>query len=447
MYIFSYGFTVITGDQWHYGIYITASVNGTLTSGDVKACIGNELRHGIPIGSFKYETLRAVGFAVDGGADISEVLLTAAAIPEGDEEAWMLEWRVTADRVYQLGQHSLEQGDKVSAREAFLRASNYYRSAEFFVRKDPLHDPNVLELSRLSREALVKAGKLMDGPFEEVSIPFGEHKLPGYLFLVDDSGEPRPTIIFTNGFDSTAEEGYFAIGAAALRRGFNVLAYEGPGQGSVIREKKLPFRPDWEAVLGPVIDFALTRPEVDKTKIVQLGYSLGGYLVARAGAFDHRSAALVLDDGLTSLATYPSLPEFLVEWIKSGRDEDAITVLKMLKENDTSTRWALQNGVWVFGVASEPEFVRKTGEYTLTVDHMHKIKTPTLILEGENDPFKGQATKLASELKCPHKHVLMRSADGSGEHCHVGAMRLLHQNIFDWLEKTLASSQKHKKTA
>lgn len=248
----------------------------------------------------------------------------------------------------------------------------------------------------------------------------------------------------TNGFDPTAEEAYFVIGAAALRRGFNVLAYDGPGQGSVIREKNLPFRPDWEAVLGLVIDFALTRPEVDKTKIVQFGYSLGGYLVARTGAFDHRSAALVVDDGVTSFTT---LPEFLVEWINSGRDEEAMPVLEMLKKNDTYTRWGLQNGVWVFGVA-EPEYVWKTAEYTLTVDHMHKIMTPTLIFEGENDTFlKGQATKLACELKCPHKQVLMRSGDGAGEHCHMGAMRLLHQTIFDWLEKTLASSQKHGKNA
>ena len=87
-----------------------------------------------------------------------------------------------------------------------------------------------------------------------------------------------------------------------------------------------------------------------------------------------------------------------------------------------------------------PEYVRKSAEFSLTAEQVHKIKTPALILEGEDDAvFKGQAGKLASELKSPHKHVLMRSKDGAGFHCHMGAMRLLHQTVFDWLENTLAS--------
>jgi hypothetical protein len=108
----------------------------------------------------------------------------------------------------------------------------------------------------------VQAAALMDGPVEVVSIPYDKQELPAYLFLVDKSGKPRPTIIYTNGFDSTREEAYFAIGAAALRRGYNVLAYDGPGQGTPIREQGLTFRHDWEAVLGPVMDYAFTRPEV-----------------------------------------------------------------------------------------------------------------------------------------------------------------------------------------
>ena len=70
----------------------------------------------------------------------------------------------------------------------------------------------------------MKGSRLLGGPFAEVLIPFEDTDLPGYLYLVDNSGQPRPTVIYTNGFDSTSEEGYFVIGAAALRRGYNFLA-------------------------------------------------------------------------------------------------------------------------------------------------------------------------------------------------------------------------------
>ncbi|MGW1254591.1 alpha/beta hydrolase family protein [Streptomyces sp. NPDC002513] len=389
--------------------------------------------------AFKFETLRAAGFAGDAGADIGEVIVTTAQIPEGDEDAWTAAWKATAERTAKRGEDSLQAGDPVSAREAFLRASSYYRSAEFYRRRDPLNDPQVLELSRLSKDYLVKAGALLDGPFREVTIPYEGGEIPGYLFLVDDSGEPRPTVIYTNGFDSTREEGYWVIGAAALRRGYNFLAYDGPGQGWMIREKKVPYRPDWENVLGPVVDYALTVPEIDNDKIAHFGYSLGGYLVARYAAHDHRSAAIVCNDGLISFyASYPPIPTDTLRLVEEKRDDEALPLLEAMIKDDTNARWGLQNGVWVNGVSNFAEYVRSTRDYTLAMDDVHKIQTPVLILEGENDKvFAGQATKLSAELRAPHEHVLMRNADGAGEHCHEGAMYLLHQTVFNYLAKTL----------
>ena len=74
----------------------------------------------------------------------------------------------------------------------------------------------------------------------------------------------------------------------------------------MIREQDVPIRPDWENVLGPVVDYALTVPEIDPDGIVQFGYGLGGYLVARYAAHDHRSAAIVCNDGMTTF--YASSP-------------------------------------------------------------------------------------------------------------------------------------------
>ncbi|GAB7189234.1 hypothetical protein ATKI12_9081 [Kitasatospora sp. Ki12] len=389
--------------------------------------------------SFSFETLRAAGFAGDGGADLGEVVACAARIGEGDEQAWLREWKATARRAHAVAEDALAAGHRVSAREALLRASNYYRTAEFYRRDDPANDPEARELSRLSRETFAAATALMDTPVEAVRIPYQDTTLPGYLFLADDSGAPRPTVVFTSGFDSTLEESYFAVAAAALRRGYNVLAYDGPGQGAALREQHLVFRPDWEAVVTPVLDWALTRREVAADALVLFGYSLGGYLAARAAAREHRLAALVLDDGLYSYGQAHDrfLPAFLRTWTEDGRDDLVEPVMRLLMRESTQLRWALRNGVWTFGASSVADYLRRTADYTLE-GLAHLITCPTLVLDAENDQFfRGQPQQVQAALTCPHTLITLTEAEGAGEHCHMGAMARFHQSVFDWLDSTL----------
>ncbi|WP_063773424.1 alpha/beta fold hydrolase [Streptomyces rubellomurinus] len=390
--------------------------------------------------SFSFEALRAAGFANDGGADLGEVLSTLRDVGEGDEEAWLREWKRTAQRVHAIGTAALAAGHRVSAREALLRASNYYRTAEFYRRDDPAHDPEAKALSALSRETFATAATLMDTPVEAVRIPYQDTSLPGYLFLVDDSGQPRPTIVFTGGFDSTLEEAYFVIGAAALRRGYHVLTYDGPGQGAALREQGLVLRPDWEAVVTPVLDFALTRPEIAPDGLALMGYSLGGYLSARAAAHEHRLAALVLNDGLYDYhqAHTRLMPPFLREWVGAGRDDLADPVLSLMMQASTQLRWALRNGVWTFGADSAADYIRRTADYTLD-GVAPLIDCPTLVLDAEHDQFfHGQPQLVRAALTCPHTLVTLSESEGAGEHCHMGAMARFQQVTFDWLDTTLA---------
>ena len=68
-------------------------------------------------------------------------------------------------------------------------------------------------------------------------------------------------------------------GIAAVERGWHALIFDGPGQGAALYDQGLPFRPDWEAVITPVVDFALARPGVDPAPIAlarrQPGWLLG----------------------------------------------------------------------------------------------------------------------------------------------------------------------------
>ncbi|MFF1615160.1 alpha/beta fold hydrolase [Amycolatopsis sp. NPDC058278] len=389
--------------------------------------------------SFSFETLRTACFAPYGGADLGEVIVTARAIPDGDEDAWYHQWRATAARVHELGDEALAAGHRVSAREALLRASNYYRTAEFYLRDDPFNDDRAKELSRLARDTFATAAAQLDTPVEPVAIPYEDTTLPGYLFLVDDSLTPRPTVIFTSGFDSILEEAYFAVAAAALRRGYNCLAYDGPGQGAALREQRLFFRPDWEAVITPVLDYALTRPEVDPDRIVLHGYSFGGHLVPRAAAFDDRAAALVLDGGIYSYfdATTRLLPPWLLQWILDGRDAEAEHALTMATAHNTSLRWALRNGVWTFGASSFADYGRRSSAYTLE-GVVQQITTPALIFDPANDAFfSGEPARLHQALKGSSTLITLAEVQGTGEHCAYGGRSTLHQHMYDWLDQTL----------
>jgi pimeloyl-ACP methyl ester carboxylesterase len=380
--------------------------------------------------SFSFEALRAAGYATYAGAELGEVLVTCRAIPEGDEEAWTLRWAATAERVERIGRDALAAGHRVSAREALLRASNYYRTADFYRRADPANDPESARLAKASQQTFAEAAALLDVPARAVRIPYEDTTLPGYLFLADDTGEPRATVIYHGGYDSTLEEDYLAVAAGALRRGYHVLAVDGPGQGSTAREQGLHFRPDWEAVVTPAVDFALGLSEVDADRLVLVGTSLGGYLAARAAAFEHRLAACVLHDGVYDFHHAVDAIVGAATALPGG--------LETLMTQSVSARWAVRNGLWTFGVSDADALVKECEAYTMA-GIADRITCPTLVLEAENDQFfAGQPQWLFDALTCPKTLIAFREDEGGGEHCHEGAIALWHQRTFDWLDTVLA---------
>ena len=113
--------------------------------------------------------------------------------------------------------------------EAYLRASNYYRVAEFLL-IDP-EDPRIQTTWGMSKQCFAEVAKLFSPRFEPVQIPYEETSLPGYLYRVDEkkyANRSRPILIVHGGFDSTLEELYTSA-APALDRRYNCLTFEGPG--------------------------------------------------------------------------------------------------------------------------------------------------------------------------------------------------------------------------
>ncbi len=396
----------------------------------------------------QFQLTRALGDTAYGGADIGECLSTAERITEGDVDSWYQEWYATAERVRCIAEDSLATGHEVSAREAYLRASTYYAMAEFYLHGDPT-DPRIRESSAKSRDCFALAAELSDIPIEPVRIPYEGTTLPGYFYHADGSGAPRPTIIIQTGFDGTQEELYNGGAVAAVRRGYNCLTFEGPGQGEVIREQGIPFRYDWEKVITPVVDYVVSRPEVDPGRVALLGYSMGGYLAPRGAAFEPRLAALIADGGVFE-PWYPVAANIAQFYTPSGGTADGLidairadpdafdAAMQEAIEESVQFNWWVGNGMFTFQVDSPSAFLLAYAQYSME-GVADKITCPTLVIDSENDTgMKGEPQRIYDALTCPKGFILFTAEEGAGLHCQMGAMLLAHQRIFDWLDEALS---------
>ncbi len=375
------------------------------------------------------------------GCPLGEISATTSLIEEGDRDGWYLQWTATAERVAGYADESANAGHTISASDAYLRASSYYRAAYLPLYGSPV-DPRLVEAFDKETTAFQKAAALMTSPVEPVEIPYEGTMLPGYFCQVDDSGRPRPTLICTNGYDSTIYELYLDF-AAALRRGYNLLLYDGPGQGRPLIKQGLVMRPDWERVVKPVVDYALSRPEVDPEKIAIMGISLGGYLAPRAVSGEHRLAACIADPGLWDMlegakARFSALPKEVLEKLPDIDPE----VLEPFVERIQATpalRWAIiQRAFWVHGVDSLSEYLKISEDYSLKAV-VSQIRCPTLLSWAENDPLSWNAEVIYDQLRSQKELIRFYDAEGAGDHCEVKTRPLFHQRAFDWLDETLAA--------
>lgn len=380
-----------------------------------------------------FEFRRALGYAISGGADINECFQTARRITEGDDESWYKEWKATADRVFKSGESSLLKGHTQSAVEAFLRASNYYRIAEFYLHGKP-EDPRILQTWGKSRNAFLQAVPYMEHVIVPIKIPYEGTSLPGYFCRPDTKSKPRKTLILQTGFDGTGEELYFEVAFFALKRGYNVLIFEGPGQGGALREQKLYFRPDWQNVVTPVVDYADTLPWVDINKLAIMGISMGGYLVPKAAAYEHRLSALIANTGVYSLVDPKNVPP------REELEKEAKAINEAIRDKmkkNASMRWSMNNGMFTFGKKSPAEFMQAYWNYTME-GAAQLIECPTLIVDNENDEFFTiQAKQLYDALQCPKTYLLFTNEDAAGNHCQMGALGISNMKILDWLDETL----------
>lgn len=396
---------------------------------------------------FWFETLRVIAADEYGGSQFGEVLAIASRIKPGDYDSWFEAWNATADSVAKEAADRLARGHPVSARDGYLRASNYYRSSEFFLHGNP-RDPRIALAYRRSVDCYKACAALFDPPIEPVEIPYERTSLPGYFHRPDLSSHPRATIIMHSGFDGSAEEMHFIGARAAAERGYNVLAFDGPGQFGPLHREGLTFRPDWEKVVTPALDFALKLPSVDPGRIALMGVSLGGLLAPRAAAFEKRIAAVIANDGLYDYAAAqlakvaPQDRERIKDMLTADSAPELDQALDQAMKTHPTARWAFAHGMYAMGAPTPRAYLAASLAYNLRNGVAEAIACPTLVCEAEGDLFfKGQPQELYDHLTCRKSLIHFTDDEGAGAHCQAGAGRLAFARIYDWLDETLAQQR------
>jgi hypothetical protein len=387
---------------------------------------------------FEFVFLTVLGKTYHQAADIGECLAIAARIKDGDAESAFIAFHDMAERVLATADRSAAAGHRVSAREAYLRAAAYFAGATYFT--DASHDPGrLLPTWRAHRAAWDEAASRFDPPAERVTIPYEGTTLPGYFFKADTGGARRPLVILNNGSDGSVLDMWTWGGAAAIARGYHALAFDGPGQQAALFEQGLYFRPDWEQVITPVVDYALTRPDVDPDKIALLGVSQGGYWVPRAVAFEHRIAAAIADPGVWDMSTVwvGKLPHAMQEMLVQGKKTEFDRWMHTTEFFARGMKPMLRFRMRPFGMTSEFDVMSAARQYTMA-GIAERITCPMLITDPEHETFwPGQARQLFEALRCPKTLVPFTVAEGADLHCEPKAAGLREQRIFDWLDQVL----------
>lgn len=381
------------------------------------------------------EVIRStLGRAVHGAADVGEVLAAVAGVPAKDHDAWFAAWRALGDRVAAEGDAAAAGGHRVSAAAAYLRASAYLAVAVNAVAA-LASDADLLPTFRAHRRAWDAWVDHADLDVVGVAVPYEGDTLPGYLFRAPGGGA-RPTVVAVNGSDGSLTSLWGECVAGALRRGYHALVFDGPGQQSVLFERGVPFRPDWEKVLTPVLDAVLARPEVDASRVAVYGVSQAGYWVARALAFEHRPVAAVVDPGVVDVAASweREIPGSLLRLLDKGEDHafDRDMELGMRLSRTTARTWRFR--ARPYGADGYAATLREVRRYDVA-DVADRISTPLLITDPEGEQFwPGQSQRLAALTPGVSTLVPFTAAEGADGHCQPLARALTEQRVFDWLD-------------
>lgn len=337
--------------------------------------------------------------------DIEVVLPTLT-----NTEAWYKAWR--------------KLGEKSEAKGQFELASVYFQAGDFYLREN---DINKLYMYNKYKENFYKYYNEL--PLEHFKVPYENSFMSAIRIKFKNSYK---TLIVHGGYDSYME-GFLPAMLMFKDLGYDIILFEGPGQGQALRNG-LKFIHNWEKPVAAVLDY-FNLEVVDL-----LGISWGGYLCMRAAAFEKRIKKVICFDifycGMDIISTLKESRE-KIEKLLTNNEKDEINEIMLLKmKDDIDFNWKLCKGMDNTGTETPYDFLKAIQLHTM-VGIENLIDQDLLLLAGEEDQYVPveAMTLLENNLvnaKSITKKIFTKETGGE-QHCQAGREDLALNEIKKFL--------------
>jgi pimeloyl-ACP methyl ester carboxylesterase len=318
--------------------------------------------------------------------------------------------------------------DRAEADGRLANAAFYLRGAEFFV---PPHSPDKRPIYSRFLDLFHRA--FTDEAIERCDVPYRGGVLPASRLCA--RGARRGTVVLFGGFDSLIEE-FFAIWSHLAHAGFDVVAFDGPGQGGARCLHGQLFDHDWEKPVAAILDHF----ELEQVSLI--GLSMGGYWALRAAAFEPRVERVVAWPPVYDwLATMPGFMRSLVRWMCKRRAFMRFSI-RMRMRLVPILRHVVAQTLYIQGesndLAEVPDWF-----LAMNAEHLssHRVTQHVLLTCGEDDAFQSPKLMHLQARALTHaRSVTTRvftRAEQAGMHCQMGNLGLAARTVADWLARPL----------
>jgi len=309
-----------------------------------------------------------------------------------------------------------------------LRAAFYYRAAEFYLladvpEKEFLYD----KFSALFYQAI------QSDDVKRYKVPYNQTFLPA--MKLSAKGEKRGTVVVHGGFDSFIEE-FYSMMRFFSDHGYDVVGFEGPGQGAARRKYGLAFDYRWEKPVRTVLDY------FDLDDVTLLGISMGGWFCLRAAAFDSRIKRVIATGHAFDYFQMAPLP---IQWFAKFFLQFEVfsnwsANLKMkYMPRSSQAYWEITHSMYITKTNTALAALKQMLQLNEENLHAEMIKQDVLVFAGKDDhfiPFKMHRKQLnvLVNAKTVSDRVFTKE-EHAQNHCQTGNIGLALDIMFKWIEE------------